>query len=211
MCSEGGKVKPFLALLFALTALIAIVQKPRAITLPHGGPTILQDWLGRVKTTQRVHAAFAQSDKPIVQYDPHEPVSMKSAGITVMDDYVCYRDANQNGEILCSFAGEPFHKVRPIAQGSGQIAGDVHPTSTVVGPTPQPEWVPDPSAGHYDCPDGWTAMRSAEPEKWRAPYNGPIAAPYYLGKPNLDKKGHVLAERPSPPVCVSDAAAKGKP
>jgi hypothetical protein len=91
---------------------------------------------------------------------------------------------------------------------------------------PQPEWVPDPyAAGHWDCldtldgkgqPVKWTAYAPVEPEKY---YSGPIATPgqtmvitprtyppitglYTM--PTLDKKGHVLASRPSPPICIQD-------
>jgi hypothetical protein len=64
---------------------------------------------------------------------------------------------------------------------------------------PKPEWVADPSAGHYDCPDGWTAYKAEEPRKF---FTGPIAAIYRA--PTLDKKGHVLDDRPSPGICIQD-------
>jgi len=71
-------------------------------------------------------------------------------------------------------------------------------------PVPQPEWVPDPSAGHYDCPDGWMAMISAEPEKWHIPNTFVNGMAMGGGPPNLDKKGHILRDRPSPPICIQD-------
>lgn len=64
---------------------------------------------------------------------------------------------------------------------------------------PQPTWVQDPSAGHYDCPDGWTAYSRAEPYP---PNDGPFAAVYYA--PTKDAKGHVLQDQPKPGICVKD-------
>jgi hypothetical protein len=72
-----------------------------------------------------------------------------------------------------------------------------------VNQPPKPEWVPDPSAGHYDCPDGWMAYKVAEPEK---PYYGPVAAIYRA--PTLDKKGHILDDRPSPGICIKEDTTK---
>lgn len=65
--------------------------------------------------------------------------------------------------------------------------------------TPQPTWVQDHSAGHYDCPDGWTAYSRAEPYP---PNDGPFAAVYYA--PTKDAKGHVLQDQPKPGICVKD-------
>ena len=194
-------------LLFALTALIAIVQKPRAITLPHGGPTISQDWLGRVTTTQRVHVALAQSDKPPVSIGQFSVApNMNTDQVFVINgsggDFLV--KIHPNGVIEYGKDYAPDEAARVFWQALGAYPNKTQSAS------PQPEWVPDPSAGHYDCPDGWTAMRSAEPEKWHTPnilVNGMAMGG---GPPTLDKKGHVLAERPSPPVCVSDAV-KGKP
>lgn len=71
-------------------------------------------------------------------------------------------------------------------------------------PAPKPEWVPDPSAGHYDCPDGWLAMQSVEPEVWKPPYWGPTFNDTIPAPPSRDKKGHVLGYRPPPPICVQE-------
>ena len=67
-------------------------------------------------------------------------------------------------------------------------------------PTPKPEWVPDPSAGHYDCPNGWMAYSPSEPE---VPYYGPIAAMYH--HPPTDKKGHILGVQPPMPICIKES------
>lgn len=81
-------------------------------------------------------------------------------------------------------------------------------TVTLGGPTaqviiPSPVWVADPSAGHYDCPNGWTAYGRSEPEVFKAGgYAVPASAIYRT--PNLDKKGHVLSEQPSPPICIQE-------
>lgn len=64
---------------------------------------------------------------------------------------------------------------------------------------PKPEWVPDPSAGHYDCPDGWTEYARREPIK---PFYGPVAAIFI--PPNTDKNGHLIGERPDPGICIKD-------
>jgi hypothetical protein len=81
--------------------------------------------------------------------------------------------------------------------------------------TPTPEWVPDPSAGHYDCPDGWTAYQREEPNKWSdssialaanlgtTSGNGVVSAIYR--RPQLDKKGHELGVQPPPPICIKDS------
>ena len=66
--------------------------------------------------------------------------------------------------------------------------------------TPIPEWVPDPSAGHYDCPDGWTAYARSEPMPYKIP--GPVAAVYF--PPKTDKKGHVLNDQPEKPICLAE-------
>ena len=74
-------------------------------------------------------------------------------------------------------------------------------------PSPQPVWVPDPSAGHYDCVEGYSHYERSKDQP-KLPYDGPIAAPYFVGpKPTVDAKGHVLGERPAPGICVKD----GKP
>ena len=75
-------------------------------------------------------------------------------------------------------------------------AGAVCPKSP-----PTPEWVPDPSAGHYDCPDGWTAFRPDEPTKFG---NNGIAIGIYHPL-TLDRKGHLLYDRPPVPICIQDA------
>jgi hypothetical protein len=51
----------------------------------------------------------------------------------------------------------------------------------------QPTWVPDPSFGHFDCPDGWIAYERSEPYP---PFQGSTAAVYIA--PPHDAKGHVL-------------------
>lgn len=68
---------------------------------------------------------------------------------------------------------------------------------------PTPEWVPDPSAGHYDCPEGWMAYQKAEPPVMR---DGPIAANMHAIYREIpkDKKGHLLGERPDPPICIQE-------
>lgn len=77
---------------------------------------------------------------------------------------------------------------------------------TVSDSPPQPEWVPDPSAGHYDCPDGWIAVVPSEPPKYSPPLLFvPARAVHIEAKPNLDKKGHVLGERPKSPICVQES------
>ena len=79
--------------------------------------------------------------------------------------------------------------------------GTVTTIPLYTGP-PIPEWVPDPSAGHYDCPDGWTAMESVEPEKYYGLTMGGWA--YIEPHPTLDKKGHKLKSQPAPPICIKD-------
>lgn len=77
------------------------------------------------------------------------------------------------------------------------------PFYTNVTPTsPIPEWVPDPSAGHYDCPEGWTAFSRSEPN----PQIDTIVATnaIYIAPPR-DKKGHILGSQPPPGICVQDA------
>lgn len=68
-----------------------------------------------------------------------------------------------------------------------------------VQPTLQPEWVPEPSAGHYDCPNGWVAYSRSEPYP-------PVTAvnANYVPLPT-DKKGHVLGVRPPEPICIQDS------
>ena len=78
--------------------------------------------------------------------------------------------------------------------------GTVTTLPLYTGP-PIPEWVPDPSAGHYDCPDGWTAMASVEPMKYSDRFQS-VPAVYVL--PLLDKKGHELKSQPAPPICIKD-------
>src|ERR1700675_4496542 len=84
--------------------------------------------------------------------------------------------------------------------GSINIQGTPGTTITIE-PTPQPTWVSDPSAGHYDCPEGWTAYVAAEPSKFSE--GGIMTLGMYI-RPPLDAKGHVLASRPSPAICVQD-------
>jgi hypothetical protein len=67
---------------------------------------------------------------------------------------------------------------------------------------PKPEWVPDPSAGHYDCPDGWTAFSQSEPNPH---VDVSIATNAIYIAPPRDKKGHVLGSQPPPPICVQDS------
>lgn len=66
--------------------------------------------------------------------------------------------------------------------------------------TPQPTWVQDPSAGHYDCPDGWTEYSREEPSRWNP--GGAILTVNI--PPQLDYKKHVLNPRPDPGICVKD-------
>lgn len=65
---------------------------------------------------------------------------------------------------------------------------------------PQPVWVPDPSAGHYDCPGGWTAYSRSEPYAVR--WTGELWSDG-LGT-LMDAKGHILKLRPDPGICVED-------
>jgi hypothetical protein len=84
-------------------------------------------------------------------------------------------------------------------------AQDVTPNNMpdLAGP-PQPAWVPDPSAGHYDCPDGWTEYSRSEPypptNNLYTLNDGPPLGFYET----LDAKGHVLALRPAPGICIKD-------
>lgn len=79
----------------------------------------------------------------------------------------------------------------------GQSDGSAWKTSAA----PAPEWIPDPSAGHYDCPEGWMAYQKAEPPVMR---DGPIAASAIYREAPKDKKGHLLGERPEPPICIQE-------
>lgn len=71
----------------------------------------------------------------------------------------------------------------------------------ITSSSPTPEWVPDPSAGHYDCPDGYSAYVRSELSKYSERF-GSINA--VLITPELDKKGHALRGRPEPPKCIQD-------
>ncbi len=63
---------------------------------------------------------------------------------------------------------------------------------------PNPVWVPDPSAGHYDCPNGWTAYSRSEPDVVPSISNAPLY-------PSLmDAKGHFLRSQPKAGICVKD-------
>ena len=97
--------------------------------------------------------------------------------------------------------------VRDIKTGDVLIVGPTGALS-LAPDAPNPEWVPDPSAGHYDCPDGWTAMASVEPMKYYDRFqltSNPLGMlpPVYVS-PTLDKKGHELKYRPAPPICIKD-------
>jgi hypothetical protein len=65
-----------------------------------------------------------------------------------------------------------------------------------------PEWVPDPSAGHYDCPTGWIAYTRSEPQVYS---DAPISAAAVFITPPVDEKGHVLGSQPAPPICIQEA------
>jgi hypothetical protein len=72
------------------------------------------------------------------------------------------------------------------------------------GIVPFARWIADPSAGHYDCPDGWMAYAKSEPPVYR---DGPIAAnavAIYI-PPRKDKKGHLIGEQPSAPICIQES------
>ena len=85
----------------------------------------------------------------------------------------------------------------PLLALVGMLAGSVFAqTANVI---PKPEWVPEPSAGHYDCPNGWMAYSPSEPE---VPYYGPIATIYH--HPPKDKKGHILGVQPPVPICIKE-------
>jgi len=88
----------------------------------------------------------------------------------------------------------------------------ITPVSAVDPQTPKPEWVPDPSAGHYDCPNGWMAYTKSEPEKWSP---GGATMTFASGQeamssavfitPPLDKKGHILGVQPPVPICIKES------
>lgn len=80
----------------------------------------------------------------------------------------------------------------------GTSSGVITITTGTLG-TPTPEWVPDPSAGHYDCPEGWTHYLPSEPP----PHTIVIRNAIYIS-PNLDKKKHVLLDRPAAGKCIQD-------
>lgn len=67
--------------------------------------------------------------------------------------------------------------------------------------TPQPTWVQDPSAGHYDCPNGWTAYSRGEPYK---PNFGVTFTDGLNGGALTDAKGHLMNQRPESGICVKD-------
>ncbi len=95
-----------------------------------------------------------------------------------------------------------------LAQTSGTITGQSPPPGNSILlslPTtqviiPSPVWVADPSAGHYDCPEGWLAYTRSEPEVYQV--IAPVPAVYRA--PNCDKKGHVLNEQPPLPICIQE-------
>ena len=89
----------------------------------------------------------------------------------------------------------PFPASPPM---TGWINTDTIGISKVtIAPPPTPVWVEDPSAGHYDCPEGWMEYEPAEPPVYR---NGPQTLPY-MSVPK-DAKGHVLKFRPAPGICI---------
>jgi hypothetical protein len=75
-----------------------------------------------------------------------------------------------------------------------------YPPGTVKPPTA--EWVSDPSAGHYDCPDGWMAFSKSEPDPR---VDTIVTANAIYIPPPRDKKGHVLGSQPPPPICILDS------
>lgn len=76
-------------------------------------------------------------------------------------------------------------------------------TTNIPNKVPNPVWVPDPSAGHYDCPDGWSEYARREPPppppRFGATFDQPICI-----SGCADAKGHVFQERPSPGICVEE-------
>jgi hypothetical protein len=68
---------------------------------------------------------------------------------------------------------------------------------------PEPTWVPDTSKGHWDCPDGYTAVVSNEPGVYGSFTNAAI----YIA-PTLDAKKHVLFDRPANRGCVPDKGSE---
>jgi hypothetical protein len=88
------------------------------------------------------------------------------------------------------------------------LSGTVWAQQSVKDAPPKPEWIPDPSAGHYDCPAGWMAYQKAEPPVL---WDGPVAASasstsaVYITPPK-DKKGHLIGAQPPPPICIKEPA-----
>ena len=71
---------------------------------------------------------------------------------------------------------------------------------------PAPTWVPDPSAGHYDCPEGWMHYAPAEPQVYHEMPSS-MHLPYFEPpRVTRDAKGHVLGTPPAPGICVKEAA-----
>jgi len=151
----------------------------------------------------------AQSDKPYTNPTPQSrlPIGTPGDKIEISNIY----DITQE---QCTKLGGTWH----IMEGTGKViltnppisqdhcdlgsSGGAPPSIT----PPQPEWVPDPSAGHYDCPDGWMASKivSLEPEKWHDPFSVNFYPGYLTQIPALDKKGHALGVRPLPPTCMQE-------
>jgi hypothetical protein len=108
--------------------------------------------------------------------------------------------AQTSGTIVNPSQGHVTLECNPAWNNCGTITLTDRTTQKII---PSPVWVADPSAGHYDCPDGWTAYGKSEPEVFKAGgYAVPASAIYRT--PNLDKKGHVLGEQPVPPICLQE-------
>lgn len=71
-------------------------------------------------------------------------------------------------------------------------------------PPPQPIWVPNPSAGHYDCPDGWAAYSRTEPASFNSAFSANGVMDFRNYTIQTDANGHVIESRPAPGICVED-------
>lgn len=110
------------------------------------------------------------------------------------------RSPNKNDTIMLNGCVHTDGKVYLPCESFPQ-SNIVSTKNMMVTPDPTPEWVPDPSAGHYDCKAGWTAYSKSEPVKY-SDSMAPIAAVY--NPPPTDAKGHVLGVRPPAPICIKD-------
>jgi hypothetical protein len=105
-------------------------------------------------------------------------------------------------------AGVKSEQWRVHAQNTGTITikpPDSSSATYILKPdgTPIPNWVPDPSAGHFDCPDGWIAYERTEPRTYSEQLQ---SVPAIYQAPILDTKGHVLGAKRTPQyaACIQE-------